>query len=163
MSGTIGTVFVAAPFWSYVDKETGEFDSEAFASINRILEHFDNRGCVVHNAHRREKWGKAFLEPEEFTRLDYEQICSSDLIVAMPGSPPSPGTHIELGWASATKVPMVLILEAGKEYAGLVLGLGEFAPVRIIEVTGDVDLGVLDNAIDEVLALAADRRVAAIG
>ncbi|MFE7673759.1 nucleoside 2-deoxyribosyltransferase [Streptomyces albidoflavus] len=152
MSKKIETVFVAAPFWAYVDKETGEFDTEAFASISRVLDHFDQQGCVVHNAHRREQWGQDFMEPSQFTPLDYEQICSSDVIVALPGSPASPGTHIEVGWASANKVPMVLVLEAGKEYAGLLRGLDEFAPVKIIEVEGDVDLTVLDAAIEDVLA-----------
>ena len=156
MSYQISTVFVAAPFWAYVDKETGEFDPEKLASISRILEHFDRQGCTVYNAHRREAWGQAFMEPGEFTPLDYEQICASDLIVASPGSPPSPGTHIELGWASANQVPMVLILERGKEYAGLVVGLDRLGPVRIVEVDGEVDLDVLDAAIEEVLA-AKDR------
>jgi nucleoside 2-deoxyribosyltransferase len=155
MSTEIKTVFVAAPFWAYVDKETGEFDTEAFETINRILEHYDGKGCVVHNAHRREKWGQAFLEPAQFTVLDYEQIRSSDLIVAVPGSPASPGTHIEIGWASACRVPMVLLLEAGKEYAGLVMGLDAFAPVKIVEFTGHVDLGALDAAAEEVLTAAA--------
>lgn len=155
MSKHVGTVFVAAPFWGYVDEETGEFDSKAFESIDRILRHFDEQDCVVHNAHRREKWGQAFMEPWEFTPLDYEQICASDLIVALPGSPASPGTHIEIGWASANKVPMVLILEAGKEYAGLLQGLDAVAPVKILEVVGDVDLDVLDEAIGEVLAESA--------
>ena len=145
----IEAVFVAAPFWAYVDKETGEFDEEAFASIDRILTHFDERGCVVHNAHRREKWGKAFMEPSEFTPLDYAQICSSDVIVAVPGSPASPGTHIEIGWASANRVPMVLLLESGKEYAGLIMGLPAFAPVKILEIDRDVDLDLLDAAIEE--------------
>jgi nucleoside 2-deoxyribosyltransferase len=162
MRDSIETVFVAAPFWSYVNKETGEFDSAAFDSINRLLQHFDSWGCLVHNAHRREAWGQAFLEASQYTPLDYEQICSSDLIVAMPGSPASPGTHIEIGWASANKVPMVLILEAGKDYAGLLQGLDQVAPVKVLEVTGEVDLDVLDEAIDEVLA-AANLPAGAIG
>ncbi|MEV0265865.1 hypothetical protein AB0I49_31655 [Streptomyces sp. NPDC050617] len=152
MGTKIETVFVAAPFWAYVDKETGEFDTEAFETINRILKHYDAKGCVVHNAHRREKWGQAFLEPEQFTVLDYEQICSSDVIVAAPGSPASPGTHIEVGWASANKVPMVLLLEEGKEYAGLIMGLDAFAPVKILRFTDQVDLDALDAAVEDVMA-----------
>jgi nucleoside 2-deoxyribosyltransferase len=163
MSKQIETVFVAAPFWAYVDKATGEFDKELFGSLDRILQHFDGQGCVVHNAHRREQWGQAFMGPEEFTPLDYEQICSSDVIVALPGSPASPGTHIEIGWASANRVPMVLLLEAGKEYAGLIMGLPEFAPVKILEIDGDVDLEVLDAAIAEVRAAAPDRQISLVG
>ncbi|MGP4111520.1 nucleoside 2-deoxyribosyltransferase [Streptomyces sp. 4N509B] len=163
MTTSIGTVFVAAPFWAYVDKETGAFDAEAFEAINRVLEHYDAKGCVVHNAHRREKWGRAFMEPEEFTVLDYQQICSSDLVVAVPGSPASPGTHIEIGWASANRVPTVLLLEADKEYAGLITGLGAFAPVRILQYTDRVDLDLLDAAVEEVLAKAADRRRSTVG
>jgi nucleoside 2-deoxyribosyltransferase len=158
----IEAVFVAAPFWAYVDKETGEFDIKAFGTIDRILQHFDKQGCVVYNAHRREKWGQAFMEPAQFTPLDYEQICSSDVMVAVPGSPASPGTHIEIGWASANKVPMVLLLEAGKEYAGLLMGLDEFAPVKILEIDDDVNLEVLDAAIDEVRA-AANRQSSPVG
>ncbi|MEU3711142.1 hypothetical protein [Streptomyces catenulae] len=161
MATKIETVFVAAPFWAYVDKETGEFDTEAFETINRILKHYDNQGCVVHNAHRREKWGQAFMEPEQFTVLDYEQICASDVIIAAPGSPASPGTHIEIGWASASRVPMVLLLEADKEYAGLIKGLDAFAPVKTVEFTGQVDLDVLDAAVAEVLAAAPPRPSAA--
>ena len=163
MSKKIETVFVAAPFWSYVNKETGEFDGTAFGSINRILQHFDDQGCVVYNAHRREKWGQAFMEPSEFTPLDYEQICASDLIVALPGSPASPGTHIEIGWASANKVPMVLLLEVGKEYAGLLMGLDKLAPVQTLEVDGELDLELLDDAIEKVLLAASDRRSSTVG
>jgi nucleoside 2-deoxyribosyltransferase len=163
MSKKIETVFIAAPFWSYVNKETGEFDGPAFTSLSRILEHFDDKGCVVYNAHRREKWGQAFMEPSEFTPLDYEQICASDVIVALPGSPASPGTHIEIGWASANKVPMVLVLEAGKEYAGLIIGLDKLAPVRTLEVDGDLDLDLLDRAIEELLLAAPDRQSSTVG
>ena len=163
MSNKIETVFIAAPFWSYVNKETGEFDGQAFTSLSRILEHFDDKGCVVHNAHRREKWGQAFMEPEEFTPLDYQQICASDVIVALPGSPASPGTHIEIGWASANKVPMVLILEAGKEYAGLLVGLDRFAPVRTLKVDGELDLELLDRTIEELLLAAPDRQGSTVG
>ena len=155
----IEAVFVAAPFWAYVDKETGEFDVDAFSTIDRVLQHFDTQGCVVYNAHRREKWGQAFMEPAQFTPLDYEQICSSDVIIALPGSPASPGTHIEIGWASANKVPMVLLLEAGKEYAGLLMGLDEFAPVKILEIDGEVNLDMLDAAIAEVRAAAIGHSI----
>ena len=150
MSKKIEAVFVAAPFWAYVDKETGEFDREAFGSIDRLLQHFDKQGCTVYNAHRREEWGQAFMEPEQFTPMDYEQIVSSDVIVAVPGSPASPGTHIEIGWASANKIPMVLLLDEDKEYAGLLIGLDQFAPVRILRISGDVDLDLLDATIAEV-------------
>jgi hypothetical protein len=163
MSRKIEAVFVAAPFWGHVDKETGEFDTDAFGSINRLLQHFDGRGCVVYNAHRREKWGGAFLEPAQYTPLDYEQICASDVMVAVPGSPASPGTHIEIGWASANQVPLVLLLEKGKEYAGLLMGLDEFAPVRIVEFAGDVDLDALDEAVDEVVAAASRPRSTTVG
>ena len=163
MTKKLEAVFVAAPFWAYVDKETGEFDREAFGSIDRILQHFDKQGCVVYNAHRREQWGQAFMEPAEFTPLDYEQICSSDVIVAVPGSPASPGTHIEIGWASANKVPMVLLLEAGKEYAGLLMGLDEFAPVKIVEIDRDVDLEALDAAVEAVREAASARLSSVVG
>lgn len=43
------------------------------------------------------------MTPQQCTKIDFEEISTCDLFVAFPGSPASPGTHIEIGWASALK------------------------------------------------------------
>ena len=64
-----------------------------------------------------------FLAPEECTELDLEEISGSDVFAAFPGSPPPPGTHIEIGWASTLRKPIVLLLHEDEEYAFLIRGL----------------------------------------
>jgi nucleoside 2-deoxyribosyltransferase len=83
---------------------------------------FENKGFSVHNVHKR----------EECAEIDFKEISSCDLFVAFPGYPASPGTHIEIGWASTLKKPVILLLEQGKDYAFLVRGLGKVANVIYI-------------------------------
>ena len=149
------TVFVAGPFYKLVDPAVGRMSDQHRNRVERLIDHFEARGARVHNAHKREKWGAEFLEADEFTRLDHDEIAASDVVVAVPGPPASLGTHIELGWASATGKPIVLLLERGEEYALMVYGLRHLTPVAVVEtVDGLVDLDALDAAVAEVLGAA---------
>ncbi|UQX03459.1 nucleoside 2-deoxyribosyltransferase [Streptomyces sp. RerS4] len=139
-----GTVFLGGPFKGIVDPATGEMDKKHRRRFEALLDRLDSEGHVVHNAHRRESWGAAFLTPEECTRLDFDEISASDVFVAFPGAPASPGTHVELGWASAMGKPVVLLLEPDAEYAFLVRGLHTVADVTVITV-GDDDLALADQ------------------
>lgn len=85
------------------------------------------------------------------------QIAASDVIVAVPGPPPSPGTHIELGWASALGKPVVLLLERGEEHALMLYGLRHVTPTVIVETTGGrFEPSALDQALASALSAAPD-------
>lgn len=125
--------FLAGPFKGILDPETGTvraFERERYEALISCLE---SRGYDVHNAHKRESWGATMMTPQECTKLDYEHIRDCDLFVAFPGAPASPGTHIELGWASALGRPMILLLEQGS-YAFLVQGLHVVGDVRYVDM-----------------------------
>jgi hypothetical protein len=117
-----------------------EGDKNRFMQLIHCLE---GRGLRVFNAHRREGWGREFLAPEECTRLDFEEIRSADAFIAFPGAPPSPGTHVEIGWASALRKPIILLLEDGREYAFLVRGLHAVGNVRYLHYKPGEDLARL--------------------
>ncbi|ALK34578.1 nucleoside 2-deoxyribosyltransferase [Burkholderia plantarii] len=141
-------MFLGGPFKSLVDPATGTMSAEHINQFGRVIEHFEGRGWDVHCAHRREKWGREFMTPEQCTRIDYEQISQCDYFVAFPGAPASPGTHIELGWASALGKPIVLLLEAGRDYAYLVQGLHTVTRLERVEYrNGDLDPGTIEAAI----------------
>lgn len=146
----IGSVFVAGPFWALVDKESGQVAGATRDRLETVLRHYDDQGVKVYNAHRRESWGSAFLEPDEFTRLDFDEISACDVMVAFPGSPASPGTHIEIGWASAMDKPSVLLLERDVEYAGLIEGLPSFRRCELVRFDKVVDTDELDAAVARV-------------
>lgn len=109
-------VFLAGPFKSLVDPKTGMMANHEKQKLLNLISFFEERGFSVHNAHKREGWGKDFMTPEECTAIDFKEISTCDLFVAFPGSPASPGTHIEIGWASALNKPIILLLEEGKDY-----------------------------------------------
>ncbi|WP_327235401.1 nucleoside 2-deoxyribosyltransferase domain-containing protein [Streptomyces sp. NBC_01317] len=131
------SVFLGGPFKALVDAD-GTMDTEARARIEAVIDRLEKEGYQVHNAHRRESWGAKFLTPDECTRLDYDEIAASTVFVAFPGSPASPGTHIEIGWASALGKPIVLLLEEGQDYAFLVRGLHTVADVTYLTI-GDTE------------------------
>ncbi|WP_370875903.1 nucleoside 2-deoxyribosyltransferase [Caldalkalibacillus uzonensis] len=132
-------IFLAGPFKSLMDPRSGEMDKRFRKQYEELIEFFESKGYTVHNAHKREKWGKAFMTPEECTKIDFEEIRSCDYFVAFPGSPPSPGTHIEIGWASAFGKHILLLLEHGQDYAFLIRGLHAVADVTFIWFREPVD------------------------
>lgn len=128
------SAFLAGPFKALVDPATSRMSDVEITRLERLIAYLEGLGYDVHNAHRREAWGQSFLPPDECTRQDFDEIAASDLFVAFPGSPPSPGTHVEIGWASALGKRMVLLLEEGATYAFLVEGLPSVADVTLLRI-----------------------------
>lgn len=151
-------VFLAGPFKGLIDPATGLMHPFHQRRFEALIEFFEKRNFDVHNAHRREKWGACFMAPEECTRIDYDEIAAADLIVAMPGSPASPGTHVELGWASALGKPIVLLLEPDAQYAFLVRGL--HTVTRVAHVTLDGETGHLDRIAEAIASMPFPGRPA---
>ncbi len=143
-------MFLAGPFKALVDAGTHVMRASDIDRYSSIIDYFEAQGWDVHCAHRREGWGREFMEPSECTRTDYTQIAACDVFVAFPGAPASPGTHIEIGWASAWKKPIILLLEKDQEYAFLVRGLSAVADVEMITLdrrqnTGPRILAAIDR------------------
>lgn len=132
-------LFLAGPFKSLVNPKTGVMDHYEKQKLMQLIAYFEEKGFAVHNAHKREGWGKDFMTPHECTAIDFAEISACDLFVAFPGSPPSPGTHIEIGWASALQKPIILLLEEGKDYAFLIQGLESMAPVTYMYYQEEAD------------------------
>ncbi|WP_082119602.1 nucleoside 2-deoxyribosyltransferase [Saccharothrix sp. ST-888] len=154
----IRSLFLAGPFIQLLDPATGEMPDEARAPFDILIKHFEAQGLSVHNAHRREAWGAELMRPEQCTGLDQEEIRKADVFVALPGFPASPGTHIEVGWASAFDKPIVLLLERGREYTFLIQGLHTVATVEYVVYT---DIAGSLAAVDRAMRRAVTRHRAA--
>jgi len=116
--------------------------------IRGLINYFERKGYEVHNSHAREKWGEDFMKPEVCAPLDYDGVKRADLIVAIPGDPPSGGVHIELGWASALGKKIIILLSCNEKYSNLVLGLNRITDVSYVNLydSGDRFCG-LDNLV----------------
>nr|5VTO_A Chain A, Blasticidin M [Streptomyces griseochromogenes]5VTO_B Chain B, Blasticidin M [Streptomyces griseochromogenes] len=152
----VRSVFLAGPFMGLVNPETNSMPSAEQLPFLTLIEHFEKQGLEVFNAHRREAWGAQVLTPEECTPLDQLEIRKADVFVAIPGIPPSPGTHVEIGWASAFDKPIVLLLEEGREeeYGFLVRGLGTVAAVEFVHYK---DIALAKPQIDAAIRKVVDR------
>jgi phosphoglycolate phosphatase-like HAD superfamily hydrolase/nucleoside 2-deoxyribosyltransferase len=133
-------VFLAGPFKNVMDPVTGLLSRDMRDRLETVIGLLESKRFAVHCAHRREAWGANMMTPAECTQIDYEEISGADVLLAFPGAPASPGTHVELGWASAMKKHIVLLLEHSKEYAFLVRGLDRITDVTTIIFEDDKSL-----------------------
>ena len=124
--------FIGAPFADYIEPATGKLYEDKKLMLLRIIQFVESKGFTVDNSHVREDWGENWMPPEICTPLDYEKIKEADIFIAIPGNPPSGGVHIELGWASALKTRVIMLLEKDKKYSNLVLGLGTIGEIEYI-------------------------------
>lgn len=152
----VSSVFLGGPFMGLVDSESGRMPDRDCQPFTVLIEHFERQGLHVYNAHRREAWGAEVMPPDQCTALDQEEIEKADVFVAIPGIPPSPGTHIEMGWASAFGKPIVLLLEEGRdeEYGFLVRGLRAVATVEYVRCT---DIAAALPEVDAAVRRAVER------
>jgi hypothetical protein len=124
--------------------------------LEALIRVLHERGWGVDNAHARENWGADWMQPDECTPLDFHGVTTADLLIAIPGSPASGGVHVEIGWASAMGVPVLLLLEQDAEYSHLVRGLDGVPRAEVNEIRyGSPEL--LPAAVDAWLADHAPR------
>ncbi len=123
--------FLAAPFKQLLNQQ-GVVQPLKIQEIKAMIALFEKHDFMVDNAHKREKWGEKMMTPKQCTIADYEAIKQCDLFVAFPGNPASPGTHIEIGWASAHNKRIILLLNEHDDYAYLVQGLKAIANVTYL-------------------------------
>lgn len=129
-------VFVGGPFKGLIDAATGILDATFQHRFQRVIDYFTGQGWVVRNAHQQEGWGEAMVADTVCTARDFRWMRECDLFVAFPGDPASPGTHIEIGWASGSGTPMLLVLEPDGRHAALVTGLYAVSPVVYVTYDG---------------------------
>ena len=132
-------IFIGGPFKQFIDPKKNRMNEEKKHMFLQLINFFNDRGYEIHNAHIREDWGQSFWAPDQCTKLDYDEIASSDVFLAFPGVPASPGTHIEIGWASALGKQVILLLEKGAYYAHLVKGLHTVGNVHYLEYEEPAD------------------------
>lgn len=120
-------IFLAAPFTQYISSD-GVMAGDMKELLLELVGCFRDQGWRVFLAHEREDWGRSLYPPETCTPLDLEEMRTAEVVVCIPGT--SGGVHVELGWASALRKPILLLLEEGRSYSPLVQGLHEVTPVR---------------------------------
>ncbi|MGH3941041.1 MAG: nucleoside 2-deoxyribosyltransferase [Pseudonocardiaceae bacterium] len=156
-------IYVGGPFQAALDNSLLRINDDYRALYQELLDEFEDCGWQVFNAHRREAWGAQLLDDSRSTRLDFEDVSACDVFVATPGvRPASRGTHIEIGWASALRKKIILLIQDECEYAALVTGLPSVADVTFVPFAfGRPVARAVSRVIEEFAAGPADSSVRA--
>ncbi|MEV6115159.1 hypothetical protein AB0L59_22225 [Streptomyces sp. NPDC052109] len=148
-------VFLAAPFVQFIDPADGVVRPQWRQRLSALREALLDAGHAVFNAHHNEGWGEWGLPPQECVPSDFRAMQCADLVLAYPGTPPSTGVALELGWASALRKPVALLLDPGTAYSPMISALGEVSPVLQLPFDGSWSAQCLDGAVHTALDWAA--------
>jgi len=149
-------IFFAYPFTQLIESKTGLCDDTTVGFINTVIRKFNADGHSVFSAHLREKFGEEIMDAKTATRLDYDEMVTTDMVVAFPGQfPISGGVHVEMGWASALKKPIVLLLHAEQQYSPMIEGLHTVTNVKYIRFNHNYNendiISLIFNSVDEMM------------
>lgn len=155
-----GRVFVGGPIQHALYGVL--FDDDVRRVIVRITEQLQESGYSVLSAHLSERFGldTSSLSPHEVTRRDFAWMQDCDIFIAVLVARSdgdlmrTDGTHIELGWASAAKKPIIILTPTAcvPQLSHLVRGLDQITTVKLLSL--EAILGGsqrLEDAIDELL------------
>ncbi|MFJ4096038.1 MULTISPECIES: hypothetical protein [Streptomycetaceae] len=127
--GRRARVFLAAPLM----RLTGPADSVVtLASRTRLTTlrtTLLRSGAAVYSAHHSDAWTVAGRAPEPRVPSDFRALQSADLVFAYVGAPLSAGVSLELGWASALRKPIVLLVDEAITHNPLIATIEQVAPV----------------------------------
>jgi len=133
-------VFLAAPFTSVWQEQTGLINSKFRKRLQRIIDLIAKKGHNVVSAHIRENWGENIMDPNKLTPLDVKLIKECDLVIAYINSQPS-GVYIELGWASIFKKRVIILTEQPiSQLSPLMQGMGQITETTIINFKSENEL-----------------------
>jgi len=96
-------------------------------SFQKIIQSLEATGHKVYSALRLYEWENGnFASPRDAVQTDWHEVNEADHVVACPviGGQASKGVHLEIGWATALKKPVtVLVHGARTEQTVMVTGL----------------------------------------
>lgn len=134
-------IFIGCPISKYIDGDKFIDDDFRFF-IEKLYNVCQRYTTEVFLALRREEYGKKMMK-DTCTVLDFEEMKTSDLVVAIPED--SKGTAVELGWASCMKKKIILLLDRNQRYTPLISGLKDITETEIIWYDGKLNEVVLSD------------------
>jgi len=138
-------VFLAAPFAQWLSEDR-LVDPTWRNRLSALRQGFLDAGMPVFSAHHNERWGAGWLPAEVCVPNDFRAMETCDVVCAYLGAPVSAGVCIELGWASAMRKPVLLVLDHSIKHSQMIKGLATVTQVRELVLTD----GWIDSASSEI-------------
>ena len=150
-------LFLATPITNWIDPDTGSLFQHKRILLFSIKKELEKLGHTVFLAIEREAWGRDLSGPDESIEADLAALKDSDVVVCLPGNPPSGGAHVELGWASLLHKPIILVLEEKGVYSPLVLGLHKMTRARRVTFKDNI-AAIAQDIQKELESLTVEQR-----
>lgn len=147
-------VFISCPFTGLCKDDKYEIKEEYKEFFDELIKKITSKGMEYYLAIKRENWGLEHKGPQECTLSDYNGVKDSDVLIVIPGNKQSKGisggVHIELGWASALKKDLHILLEDNFEYSPVIHGLCTLTNTQYHRCNGFLNNEML-NMIEKIL------------
>lgn len=151
-------VFISCPFTGLCENDRYEVKDEYKLFFEKLINLITEKGLDYYLAVKRENWGIEHKGPEECTLSDYEGVKTSDFLIVIPGNNESKGisggVHVELGWASALKKKIHILLEDNFTYSPVVLGLATLTSTSYHKCNDFLN----DNMLNEISMILDEER-----
>lgn len=123
-------MFIACPISKYLTEDGIDNNFEIF--IKDIIQFCRQYFKEVYIALEREEFGKKKMYGSDCTIPDYEAIKESDVLLAIPED--SMGVSIEIGWASALKKEVIVLLDKNYKQTELCKAINSITPGTTINI-----------------------------
>jgi hypothetical protein len=125
------TIFLSAPFTQLLTNSG--LPIEVRERLDAVIDHLEAKGWSVDNAHRRERWGASLDSPYTAVTADLKGIEDAGVLIAILGSPPSPGVQLEIGFALANNKKLILVADTEDPMPYLIRGVVERESVVLVQ------------------------------
>lgn len=122
-------VFLATPSLRLTGPADGVFPLALRTRVTDLRTALLDCGVKVFSSHHDEAWMARGAMPGPRVPSVHRAVVSADVVVASVTSPLSSGIALELGWASAMRKPIVLLVDRSIAHNPLVTALEQVCPV----------------------------------
>ncbi len=122
-------VFLAAPSLRLTGPADGVFSLALRGRVSLFREALLAAGVTVYSQHHDDCWTTRGFGTGSRVPSPFRGMQSADLVVAYVGTPLSAGVGLELGWATALRKPVVLLVEQAVAHSPMISTLEEVSPV----------------------------------
>lgn len=123
-------IFIACPISKYLTLDGMDKDFENF--IKKVYKICCNYSDNVFLALEREKYGKNKMYGSDCTIADYNEMKTTDILVAIPED--SMGVSVEIGWASAMKKKIVVFCDKKYHQSELIKSINSIVDGKRVNI-----------------------------
>ncbi|MEZ0090191.1 hypothetical protein [Streptacidiphilus sp. EB129] len=122
-------VFLATPSLRLTGPVDGGLTLAVRDRATALREALLDCGVSVYSTHHGDTWSARGLHPGQRVPSPFRAIQSADVVFSYVGTPLSAGISLELGWATALRKPVVLMVDKAGQHLQLIDTLEAVAPV----------------------------------